>query len=99
MSVGAGSLQGISPDLQSFAPLGFIGRAFLLFFVLYHYELGRWLFHQRPNYLSVKISDTYTSYTPIRNLQFLKLWIGAGMRPPRVTKASHEVWLTGIIGA
>ena len=31
--------------------------------------------------------------------QFLKEWIGAGMRPPRVTKASQLVWFTGMIGA
>lgn len=31
--------------------------------------------------------------------QFLKLWIGAGIRPPRDTKASQLAVLTGIIGA
>ena len=31
--------------------------------------------------------------------QFLKLWIGAGIRPPRVTNASQLVWFTGMIGA
>ena len=31
--------------------------------------------------------------------QFLKLWIGAGIRPPRDTNASQLAVLTGIIGA
>ena len=31
--------------------------------------------------------------------QFLKEWIGAGIRPPRVTNASQLVWFTGMIGA
>ncbi len=37
--------------------------------------------------------------SPAEASQFLKLWIGAGMRPPRVTNASHETWFTGMIGA
>ena len=31
--------------------------------------------------------------------QFLKLWIGAGILPPRCTNASQENWFTGMIGA
>ena len=31
--------------------------------------------------------------------KFLKLWIGAGMRPPRVTNASQLAVFTGMIGA
>lgn len=31
--------------------------------------------------------------------QFLNEWIGAGIRPPRVTNASHDFWFTGMIGA
>ncbi len=33
------------------------------------------------------------------SVQFLKLWIGAGMRPPRLTNAAQETFLTGMIGA
>ncbi|GEM_PF-6932818 len=37
--------------------------------------------------------------TPFVAAQFLKLWIGAGIRPPRDTKASQLAVLTGMIGA
>ena len=37
---------------------------------------------------------------PLQRLrQFLKLWIGAGILPPRLTKASQPKGLTGMTGA
>lgn len=51
---------------------------------------SRWLSAKSQRYLLK--ADTLLN-------QFLKLWIGAGIRPPRVTKASQLVWLTGMMGA
>ncbi len=53
--------------------------------------------NERP-YRWGKAKDRWRTEPP-RARQFLKLWIGAGIRPPRVTNASQLVWFTGMIGA
>ena len=63
--------------------------------IIYSSSSSVLLFYTLP-YETVSVNHFLTF---LRINQFLKLWIGAGIRPPLSTNASQENWLTGMIGA